>query len=192
MRLHSFLEKRGFKDFEGFSQQLPQQVEHLTKCVSNDTIQTMLEIGFNAGHSAEIFLEANPRLHLISYDLKAHDYTASGKEFIDLTYPGRHTIIYGDSKITVPEDNNTYDAFFIDGGHDYICANADIRNCYRLAKHGSLVIVDDVVSPTNQQQWSVDPSRVWQEVLQEGLVKQIFSAEYAQGRGMVVGYYQKK
>jgi len=192
MSLHSYLLGKGFTDFEGFSQQLPQQVEDLGKCVSNDSIKTMLEIGFNAGHSAEVFLATNPNIHLTSYDLKAHDYTATGKEFIDLAYPGRHTIIYGDSMITVREDKNTYDAFFIDGGHDYKCANADVRNCYKLANHGSLVIVDDVVSPINQREWTEGPSRVWNEVLEEGLVKQIFAREYAPGRGMVVGYYQKK
>ena len=192
MNLSSYLEERGFTEFEGYSQQLPLQVEHLGTSVANDAIKTMLEIGFNAGHSAEVFLRANPNLHLTSYDLKAHDYTAVGKEYIDREFPDRHVIIYGDSMVTVREDKNTYDAFFIDGGHDYRYANADIHNCYRLAKHGSLVMVDDVVSEENHREWTEGPSRAWNDALEEGIVEQIFSAEYFHGRGMVIGYYNKK
>jgi hypothetical protein len=50
---------------------------------------------------------------------------------IDITYPNRHRLIIGDSRITVADylKNNkttTFDIIFIDGGHDYNITKADM------------------------------------------------------------------
>jgi len=46
-----------------------------------------MEIGFNAGHSAEVFLKNNNELFLTSFDLGFHDYITAAKEYIELKYP---------------------------------------------------------------------------------------------------------
>ena len=57
MNLTAFLNNRGIHSFdEGHSQQVPQQVEDLIRLTNAPNI-TVLEIGFNAGHSAEVFLK---------------------------------------------------------------------------------------------------------------------------------------
>jgi hypothetical protein len=38
-----------------------------------------LEIGFNAGHSAEVFLKNNKDLILTSFDLGEHNYVTTAK-----------------------------------------------------------------------------------------------------------------
>jgi hypothetical protein len=54
MSITTFLNNRGFYSFEGYSQQVPQQVKDL---ITNKPNLNMMEIGFNAGHSAEVFLK---------------------------------------------------------------------------------------------------------------------------------------
>ena len=88
MSLTNFLNSRNFYSFEGYSQQVPQQVEDLINLTNKPNINVM-EIGFNAGHSAEVFLQNNKELTLISFDLGTHDYVTTAKEYIDATYPNR-------------------------------------------------------------------------------------------------------
>ena len=92
MSITTFLSSRGFHNFEGYSQQNPQQVEDLINLTNKPNINVM-EIGFNAGHSAEVFLHNNKDLILTSFDLGRHNYVTTAKEYIDNTYPNRHTLI---------------------------------------------------------------------------------------------------
>jgi len=68
MSITDFLNRRGFDQFEGYSQQCSQQVEDLINLTNKPHINIM-EIGFNAGHSAEVFLQNNKDLTLTSFDL---------------------------------------------------------------------------------------------------------------------------
>ena len=129
MSLTTYLNIKGFHTFEGYSQQVPQQVEELIKLTSKPNIRVM-EIGFNAGHSADLFLKNNPTATLLSFDLGIHRYVGYGKRYIDINYPNRHTLIIGDSTELVPHfiENNKdtkFDIIFIDGGHDYKIAKLD-------------------------------------------------------------------
>ena len=101
MSITSFLNSRGFHHFEGYCQLCPPQVEDLIMLTNKPNINVM-EIGFNAGHSAEVFLKNNEHLSLTSFDLGTHDYVSTAKEYIDSNYPNRHTLILGDSRQTVP------------------------------------------------------------------------------------------
>ena len=117
------------------------------------TVKTIFEIGFNAGHSAYTFLSARPDIKVVSLDLGAHDYVVKGKNLIDRTFPGRHTLIIGDSTMHLTHDTPTAtlikawapDLFFVDGGHDDPIPERDLYNCLALAKPGSWFIVDDVI-----------------------------------------------
>ena len=81
MSITSFLNSRGFYSFEGYSQQVPEQVKDLIKLTDNPNISVM-EIGFNAGHSAEVFLQNNKYLTLTSFDLGAHNYVITAKDIL--------------------------------------------------------------------------------------------------------------
>jgi predicted O-methyltransferase YrrM len=186
-----FLHSQGFYTFEGYSQQVKEQVDDLIYLTNNPNV-TVMEIGFNAGHSADVFLKNNKDLILTSFDLGEHDYGQTAKKYIDTTYPNRHTLILGDSKTTVPKyasehPGKTFDVIFIDGGHDYDTARADFDNCKILANENTLLIFDDTVF--HWADWG--PPKVWTEAIQTNEVIEIARRSYSRSRGMAWGKYTK-
>jgi predicted O-methyltransferase YrrM len=194
MTLDEHLKARGFLDIiEGYSQQIPNQVYDLKRLISDPKVKTAMEIGFNAGHSADVFLGANPSLHLTSFDLGAHEYVTAAKEYIDKTYPSRHTLILGDSTTTIPaHKQTTYDLIFIDGGHEYEIAKADLLNCRRFADENTIVIMDDTMF-MNERGWlapfNVGPSRAWLGGIDFDVIVELERHHYRPFRGMAWGKY---
>ncbi len=178
---------------EGYSQQVPEQVNRLKELIKGDKIKNVMEIGFNAGHSAELFLSNNPNIHLTSFDIGTYDYVKIGKEYIDRVYPNRHTLILGDSRISIPKYieenvNKNFDLIFIDGGHDYKVAKADIINCKKLAHKDSIVIMDDIVQ-SGLKSWNFGPNRAWGEEVKHNSIIESKCEDYGKGRGMGWGKY---
>jgi predicted O-methyltransferase YrrM len=194
MSITDFLNARRCRVTEGYSQQVPKQVEDLITLAKGAKINIM-EIGFNAGHSADIFLNNNPNITLTSFDLGCHGYVYVAKEYIDATYPNRHTLIIGDSTETVPKyinDNpgKTFDLIFIDGGHDYKIAKADLENCMKLAHKDTVVAMDDTIHTHNLVTgWTIGPTRTWTEHLISNAITEIKRVDYVSGRGMSWGKY---
>jgi predicted O-methyltransferase YrrM len=132
------------------------------------------EIGFNIGLSSYAFLSMCPDVHLVSFDLGEHRSVAAAKRLIDKRFPGRHTLVLGDSTQTVPNYAKShpdvrFDMVFIDGGHDYDVAHADLDNMRALSTENTVVVMDDV---THWKPWGVGPAAVWEEAVRSGRVLQ--------------------
>jgi len=194
MNVTEYLNQKGLTIIEGYSQQIQQQVDDLINLTTEPNIRVM-EIGFNGGHSAELFLENNKSLTLTSFDLGIHNYVSVAKEYIDKKYPNRHTLILGDSTETITEyiknNNETkFDFIFIDGGHDYAIAKSDVEKCVHFAHNDTIVAVDDIIfTPDLICNWNVGPSQIWSEYLQQNKIIELNRKEYSPGRGMCWGKY---
>ncbi len=195
MSLTHYLHSKGYSHFEGYSQECPNQVEELKNIVKQYSIKNIMEIGFNAGHSAEVFLSTNSDITLTSFDIGTHDYLAVGKEYIDQQFPNRHTLVLGDSTISIPEFSSknhdvTYDLIFIDGCHLEEYARKDLINSFKLAHKDTIVIMDDTVTnPAYIHMYNPYPLKVWDEAINNNLVKEIQRKDFAPGRGMCWGTY---
>lgn len=191
--LQKFLTENNVGYMEGHSAQVPGQVEFLKDIVQHESIKNVMEIGFNAGHSAEIFLSSNENINLTSFDIGVHAYLKKGKKYIDTTYPNRHSLVLGNSLITVPEyfekNNTKFDIIFIDGNHEYIFAVNDLKNCKNLAHEKTIIILDDTYNGANKAQFNIGPNSAWSEAKQSGLVKELGSIDFQYARGSSWGNY---
>ena len=192
--LNEYYKNLNIHTFEGHSQECKPETEFLKNIVDNPDIINIMEIGFNAGHSAETFLSSNKNINLTSFDIGEKDYLKHGKEYIDKTYPKRHKIIIGDSLITVPEfsknNDQKFDIIFIDGGHEYNVAHGDILNCKNLAHGKTIVILDDTIDDINLMNvWNVGPTKAWNKTKESNIIKQIGSLDFSHGKGLSWGNY---
>lgn len=193
MSLTEYFRMKGVYHFEGYSQECPQQVFDLYN-LSTGKLRIM-EIGFNGGHSSEIFLQSNNENTVTSFDLGYHSYVSIGKEYIDASFPGRHKLYLGDSRSTIPNfiknnKDDKFDLIFIDGGHEYNVAMSDLENCRHLAHENTIVIMDDTMYKESWiQSWNIGPTQAWIEYLNKNMLIEIGKKDYGNGRGMSWGKY---
>jgi predicted O-methyltransferase YrrM len=83
-----------------------------------------------------------------------------------------------------------FDLIFIDGGHDYNIANADLENCRKLANKDTIVILDDTIYTADwEAEWTIGPTKTWVEHMENGTITEINRVEYQSGIGMSWGKY---
>jgi predicted O-methyltransferase YrrM len=175
-----------------------EQMQRLTELARAHGASRIFEIGFNAGHSSELFLMALPEAAVLSVDIGMHPYVLPAKAAIDRFYPGRHTLVIGDSTQTVPVlakshlSDAPYGLIFIDGGHEYAIARADLENCRALAGPDTVVIMDDTHScERTVAHFNHGPNRAWAEAVAAGMIEPLGQEDYAPSRGMSWGRYKR-
>ncbi len=194
--LNKHLIKNNFYVLEGHSGQNIKQQDNLNQILVDFDAHNIAEIGFNAGHSALLFLSASKKNKVTSFDLAEHAYSTAAKEFIDKHFYKRHDLIKGDSKESLLNyaakfPSRKFDLLFIDGGHDFETALTDLINAKKLIKEGGIVVLDDTI--TNHPEWVMShnegPNQAWKEMIISENIEEIDDFDYCQGRGMSVGQY---
>jgi predicted O-methyltransferase YrrM len=114
-----------------------------------ETTQSVLEIGFNAGHSTLLFLLANPTSKIYCFDTCQHNYTKPCFEYLSRAFPGRLELIEGRSgeqmeKYKASHSQLMCDVIHIDGDHELSNANGDFFRSLAYAKYKAFLIYNNV------------------------------------------------
>lgn len=109
---------------------------------------SLLEIGFNAGHSALLALTINPDLLYTAIDVGTHRYTEPCFDYLTRVFPDRCTLHIGDSREVLPlfrsPNRGRFDRYHVDGGHSIDVAEADIRGILGISRRHQIIMIDDV------------------------------------------------
>jgi hypothetical protein len=109
----------------------------------SNQVNHILEIGFNAGHSAAIMLSSNRSLNVTSVDIGYHAYTAPCARIVGEYFSNRHTIILKNSKHITSEEMSKADAVIIDGDHSAAGFFLDLALCMAYCPVGTIIVIDD-------------------------------------------------
>lgn len=102
-----------------------------------------LEIGVHGGHSLLLTLLANPDCHITCIDTCGWTHTAQCVAYLQSQFPGRITLLRGDSRAVLPILQNVYDLIHVDGDHTYDGARFDMEHAHRLSHPHTAFVFDD-------------------------------------------------
>ena len=160
----------------------------------NLCIKTICEIGFFTGHSTLLWLMANPKAMVISFDLWEHPHASVGEKFIrDL--PGinasRWFVYKGDSAKVIKSFNQRHpnivcDLISVDGSHVIYEMNMDVRIMKNLAnRFWNVLVIDDTCCGA-----SYCVNAVVEENEMLGHIRKLKEFPLAQGRrGVTIMHY---
>lgn len=182
------------EEIEGYSLQQPTQHKVIHYLASRSTVRSICETGFNLGHSAFNYLTANRNAVVHSFDLGIHRYAHKMAAFMRHHFPQRFFAHFGDSTLTVPKfaqkhPHHRCHLMFVDGGHTYSVAMADLLNLAAMAdvNGGNVIIFDDyptLKAFTRPFGWAWEDMRRWGYVRE--MVRCSFKEKQFQ-RGFVIG-----
>ena len=189
---------------EGGSYQIPEEAARLRELVERQKPTSIMEIGFNTGHSALLFLAITPpEVKVVSFDLGEYAHVFAAKRFIDKLFPGRHTLVTGDSTFTIPHYEEqvahrmnsknppplTFDFIFVDGGHQGDIPEKDLINSYRLVSgKNNIVAIDDISrDPSRQMHYTIQPTQAWELMKNAGIIREDGYDDYFLTGGCPVG-----
>jgi len=140
--------------------------------INNSFHKIVCEVGFNAGHSALLWLLAGAT-RVISFELGQYNYSQLAAGWLLDRFPGRLNVVLGDSFRTVPTFRTMFphevcDIVLVDGGHTTEAAWGDLVHLKEFvevgsdAKNGHIVLVDDSHMP--------GVGAAWKQAQEKGLV----------------------
>lgn len=115
--------------------------------------RSLMEIGFNAGHSSAMILSMFDDVKVDSYDIGQFEITEQNGSLVEKRFPDRFSLTIIDSMDLKPEQiNGKYDILFIDGSHDYPQVSSDIR--LFLQSDVQYVVLDDLQNKNVQKAYT--------------------------------------
>ena len=112
-------------------------------------IESIIEIGFNAGHSAALWLMMNEKIKYYGIDIAKDEYMKSCSSFMKDKFGDRFNLFIGDSRTEMKsidkKINQKIDLIHIDGGHSYELADIDLSNSINISKklNTKFILLDD-------------------------------------------------
>ena len=110
----------------------------------------VLEVGFNSGLSAALFLSAHPTIHVTSIDIGLHAYVAPCAQLLQQRFPGRFQLIVGDSAHVLRglRPDHVAGLFHVDGSHEVAHARQDLDLAHARVLEGGALLMDDTDTPS--------------------------------------------
>lgn len=191
------IDRTKFRIREGHCGQLDRQREILTGLAAGKS--RILEIGLNAGHSTELFLDAAPGARVTSFDLFNKPYSQDIIHQLVDNYGNRFEFVEGNTLETLPawfaaNPGEPFDFVFIDGGHGYEAASSDLLTVLQFVPRDCVVAMDDIVRTVphargrgRRKGHTVGPSKVWEEAVEAFKVHELSQVDFSPGRGMAWG-----
>ena len=108
---------------------------------------SILEVGFNGGHSVALYLYSNPNIFIRSFDICIHKYTEECANYFKKLK--NFEFVKGNSMITLKEHkaDRIFEIIHIDGGHGYNIAKNDLVECKKFSNKNTILIFDDAYHP---------------------------------------------
>lgn len=192
-QLEDAITKAGQAISEGHSEDnglLKKETDQYDQWATDAAIKTICETGFNAGHSAARFL-SNGIAHVYEFDIGAHDYSHTAEGFLTSKFHDRLKVTWGDSTKTLPQFHTqhpdiTCDLVIVDGGHDVHIADADLQNFAPMASSKHFLAIDDTPC---QAPWCTGPTQAWNNLVQQGCIKELSQVSMGGKRGFTMGQY---
>jgi len=182
---------------EGFTFGLPTQFKVLHYLASRPNVRSICETGFNLGHSSFNYLTASRHAVVHSFDLGTHNYADKMAQFMRRHFPNRFFVHFGDSTKTVPQFGRAHpdhrcDFIFVDGGHTYPVAVADLLNLAAMADvdAGNVIMLDDYPSLLAGNMFPQPIGWAWENMRRWGYVRELLRCSFESKqfkRGFVIG-----
>jgi hypothetical protein len=113
-------------------------------------VDVIVEIGFNAGHSALLILSSNNDIMYKGVDINCHAYTVPCFNHLKNYFQDRIDLSLGNSLDVLPkifdiypEIKNKKIGWIIDGCHDIDVANKDLETVLELCSRDDIILFDD-------------------------------------------------
>lgn len=180
---------------EGYMSEIPEYINILEDIFSKESINNVLQIGFNAGHSAELILNNNDNIKLISFDIGIKESVKIGEYYINNKFPFRHHLIIGDSYDAIPEYitynvNKIFDAILIDGSKDYYVIMQDIINCKNLSNKDTILILNDTIENEELlEPWNIGSTNAYKKLINNNYIIKLSNKDFCKGRGFTLCKY---
>lgn len=162
------------------------ELDYLGSLAARPGTRLICEVGFNCGFSSWAFLKASPSVLVWSFDLANYAYSTAAKAHVDELFPGRHTLIQGDSHFEIPafakaHPDLRFDVIFVDGDHTLEGARADLADLRALATADTVLVMDDIMP---WRWFGEGPTAAWQEAVEAGSI--LHTTYYRDGESVPV------
>jgi len=120
----------------------------MMSCMYATNAKLVVETGFNFGGMAATMAEGLELTKGRYVGFEIREGTKPTLELLKTVY-SNIDVVYGDSKVTVPEffsKNDKCDVFFVDGQHDKVGLQTDLKHALQYTRKNGIIMIDDVDS----------------------------------------------